>query len=418
MAPAPAAPAAPAPPPAAASPPRWLADALRDIVSGTVAGSCGIAVGYPLDTLKVILQTSPIGGAAGGGTSSGTSSGASASASASAPRVSVAAAARDMLRAGGLRAFFRGLSSPIVANAPINAIVFAVEAASTRYLAATQPGWSSPFQHAVAGSLAGLSQVWVSCPSELVKVQMQIAAGPARLLAGGGGAGGAAGSALPALAPHLSSSWACARHIVRRHGAAALFRGLELTLLRDTLSWGVYFGVYDLCKREMAARQRQRQQEQRGGGGGGGGSGSADVATAPLSLSAIMMCGGLAGVASWLLLHPVDVLKSIQQGASLALPPAERSVAALWRASAAEHGGHGFLLRGLGTTLVRAFPTSAITFPIFEASVAAIDTWRNSGALEGEGGAAAAFREEQIKVAARVGAGEGAEPEATSGGHR
>ena len=238
---------------------------------------------------------------------------------------------------------------------------------------------------------------------------MQIAAGPARLLAGSGGAAAAGGgNALPALAPHLSSSWACARHIVRRHGAAALFRGLELTLLRDTLSWGVYFGVYDLCKREMAARQRQQE---RGGGGG-------DGAPAPLSLSAIMMCGGLAGVASWLLLHPVDVLKSIQQGASLALPPAERSVAALWRASAAEHGGHGFLLRGLGTTLVRAFPTSAITFPIFEASVAAIDTWRNSGALEGEGGAAAAFREERSRVAARVGAGEGAEPEAASGGHR
>ena len=407
MAPAPAAPAAPAPPPASASPPRWLADALRDIVSGTVAGSCGIAVGYPLDTLKVILQTSPIGGAAAGGGGGAT---ASASGPASTPRVSVAAAARDMLRAGGLRAFFRGLSSPIVANAPINAIVFAVEAASTRHLAAAQPGWSSPFQHAVAGSLAGLSQVWVSCPSELVKVQMQIAAGPARLLAGSGGAA-AGGGALPALAPHLSSSWACARHIVRRHGAAALFRGLELTLLRDTLSWGVYFGVYDLCKREMAARQRQQE---RGGGGGGGG----DAAPAPLSLSAIMMCGGLAGVASWLLLHPVDVLKSIQQGASLALPPAERSVAALWRASAAEHGGHGFLLRGLGTTLVRAFPTSAITFPIFEASVAAIDTWRNSGALEGEGGAAAAFREERSRVAARVGAGEGAEPEAASGGHR
>jgi solute carrier family 25 carnitine/acylcarnitine transporter 20/29 len=359
----------------------WLEEFLRDVVAGTVAGSCGIVVGHPLDCVKVRLQTSSSGAASVGAGG-------------------VVRAAREMMRDGGARAFFRGLASPVAANAPINAIVFAAEGGANRWLERAHPELSPPFAHALAGSAAGLAQVPVSCPSELVKVQMQVQPS---------GAG----------ARRWASSWQCARAIVEAHGAGALYRGLGLTLTRDTLSWGVYFGVYDLCKSELAARQRRGEGEGGYGHGHGHGRGlEPPAAPAPLPLSALMLSGGLAGVASWLSLHPVDVLKSIQQGAGLALPPAERSVAALWRASAAAHGGHGFLLRGLGTTLVRAFPTSAITFPIFEACVAAIDTWRSK-----QDGAAASFRAERARVAARVGASAGtgefdAEPEAASGGHR
>ena len=293
-------------------------DALRDVVSGTVAGTCGIAVGHPLDCIKVRLQVASSGVGAGG----------------------ILNAARAIVAESGVRGFFRGLSSPIVANAPINAVVFAVEAAATRLLARERPSWSTPFAHAVAGSAAGLSQVLIACPFELVKLQMQTGT-------------------------QFASSAACARHIVHAHGAHALYRGFALTLLRDTVSWGIYFGVYDLCKERMLARLVAE-------GSRGADGGDEPMAAVTLPISTLMLCGGTAGVASWLLLHPVDVLKSIQQGLPLDTPLRERSVVALWRAQMAAHGP-AFMLRGLGTTCVRAFPTSAVTFPIFEMCVKAFD---------------------------------------------
>ena len=293
-----------------------MQEALRDIVSGTIAGSAGIIVGHPLDCIKVRLQRSGS---------------------------SIASAIQLMVREGGMKSFFRGLSSPVIANAPINAIVFAVEGASMRYFSSTRPEWSSPFTHAVSGSTAGLSQVLIACPSELVKVQMQ------------------AGKT-------FSSTFECFRYITREHGFGALYRGFGLTLARDTISWGVYFGAYDYMKtlatrreysnfdrqgggphnRQQLLLQQQQQQQQ-----------------VSLPVTTLMVCGGCAGVASWVIMHPVDVLKSIQQSAPLDSPAQERSVVALWNSYMSQFGPR-FLLRGLLTTIVRAFPTSAVTFPVFE----------------------------------------------------
>lgn len=288
-----------------------MKEALRDIVSGTIAGSAGIIVGHPLDCIKVRLQHSGS---------------------------SIAHAIHLMLREGGMRSFFRGLSSPVIANAPINAVVFAVEGASMRHFSSTRPEWSSPFTHAVSGSTAGLSQVLIACPSELVKVQMQ------------------AGKT-------FSSTFECFRYIVREHGVGALYRGFGLTLARDTISWGVYFGTYDYMK-SMATRREysysnNRQDIQLNNNNNN------QQQQASLPVTTLMVCGGCAGVASWVIMHPVDVLKSIQQSAPLSSPAHERSVLALWNSYMSQFGPR-FLLRGLLTTIVRAFPTSAITFPVFE----------------------------------------------------
>jgi len=293
-----------------------MREALRDIVSGTIAGSAGIIVGHPLDCIKVRLQRSGS---------------------------SIANAVQLMLQEGGIKSFFRGLSSPVIANAPINAIVFAVEGASMRHFSATRPEWSSPFTHGISGSTAGLSQVLIACPSELVKVQMQ------------------AGKT-------FSSTFACFRYIIQEHGVGALYRGFGLTLVRDTISWGVYFGTYDYLKslsinkllkkedsfinKENGKHILQQKQQQQ-------------TSLPSLPVTSLMACGGCAGVASWVIMHPVDVLKSIQQSAPLSSPVHERTVIALWN-SYMSHYGPRFLLRGLLTTIVRAFPTSAVTFPVFE----------------------------------------------------
>jgi solute carrier family 25 carnitine/acylcarnitine transporter 20/29 len=79
-----------------------------------------------------------------------------------------------------------------------------------------------------------------------------------------------------------------------------------------------------------------------------------------------MMSGGVAGVASWLFTYPVDVCKSLVQGLPLSTPRAERTLAAVLKHNRGLEGNYRFLARGLTPTLARAFPCSAVVFPVFE----------------------------------------------------
>ncbi len=78
--------------------------------------------------------------------------------------------------------------------------------------------------------------------------------------------------------------------------------------------------------------------------------------------------GGLAGVVSWAVVYPVDIVKSHLQTQNLAGPsPAigPGGLIACGRALVRQHGWR-FLLRGLDATLLRAFPLNAVTFLGYE----------------------------------------------------
>jgi hypothetical protein len=104
----------------------------------------------------------------------------------------------------GLRGFFKGVLPPIAANAPINAVLFLVHFQTYSLLedgpaAAWHPltrqfvagarapvviprfGPLScgltlllPLFCCVSGCISGFSQVFLACPSELIKIQLQV----------------------------------------------------------------------------------------------------------------------------------------------------------------------------------------------------------------------------------------------------
>ncbi|CAI5722022.1 unnamed protein product [Peronospora destructor] len=80
----------------------WL-DIVKDLNAGTVGGIAGIAAGHPLDTVKVQLQISREAGAG------------------------VLRTLQRIVGSDGAAGLYRGLLSPIVSNAPINAVVFGVQ---------------------------------------------------------------------------------------------------------------------------------------------------------------------------------------------------------------------------------------------------------------------------------------------------
>ena len=69
----------------------------------------------------------------------------------------------------------------MVANAPINAAMFAVEHEAYKWLAQGPCSeWSQDARRLTAGAMSGMASVFFACPSEYLKIQMQIQSGTTR----------------------------------------------------------------------------------------------------------------------------------------------------------------------------------------------------------------------------------------------
>lgn len=209
---------------------------------------------------------------------------------------------------------YRGMTSPIAGVAAVNAIVFGVYGQTRRHLA--EP--DRPSACFLAGASAGLAQTPISGPIELAKTRLQLQSQ----------------SQSPSVADKSRGPMRCLKNIYKREGYRGVFKGLGVTFLREGPSYGVYFATY-----EMLTRTRSGQ---------------------PISTPHMLLAGGLAGTASWIISYPVDVIKSRIQAAN-----GDRYTGALdclRKSLRAE--GYSCLYRGLNSTILRAFPTNAATFAV------------------------------------------------------
>uniref|UniRef100_H3HCA0 Mitochondrial carrier protein n=1 Tax=Phytophthora ramorum TaxID=164328 RepID=H3HCA0_PHYRM len=254
----------------------WL-DIAKDLNAGTIGGVAGIVAGHPLDTVKVQLQTSREASAG------------------------VLRTLRRVVGSEGTAGLYRGLLSPILSNAPINAAVFGVQGQV----------------HFIAGSSAGLVQVVFAAPSEHVKIQLQT---------------GAMG--------REHSSLVAGRTILRRYGARTLFKGWQVCLLRDVPAFGAYFCGYEATKRALTEGKSENETDLK-----------------------LMMAGGIAGMLSWIVSMPQDVVKSCVQSQSL---QGDQQTMTQMARSRMQQEGPGFFFKGFSATMLRAFPVSAVTFLVYE----------------------------------------------------
>ena len=309
--------------------------ALHDLFAGGIAGSASVVVGHPFDTIKVRMQTN----------------------------TSIATKSASPLATA--RSLFSGMGSPLAAAAVVNAIIFASYGSLTRLWESMEGDRSKhvdkhglilegavfiededrrhypnvqssqisepPKQDIVkvfsCGAGAGALQALVICPMEHVKCRLQVSSaykGPMD----------AAGS------------------IVRQYGVTrGLFRGMGVTFWRETPAFGLYFATYDTIKDRVESFLREQEE-------------SHPIPAHLHAWSASALAGGLSGAFSWFVVFPFDVIKSRIQTS-----PLERNLQrGMWTTASdiiREHGA-GHMFRGLGVTLVRAFPVNAIIFPVYE----------------------------------------------------
>lgn len=241
-----------------------------------ISGSVGIIAGHPLDTLKVHIQSG---------------------------RGSALECTKALLKGGTLSTAYRGVWAPLGGIAAVNAIVFGAYGNTRRAL----PNPDSLVTHAVAGASAGLMQSFICAPVELVKTRQQLAN---------------SGEAMP------KGAWAGARHIFRIGGFKALFRGLGITVARDSPAFAIYFASYEAMTRGDQSPLR------------------------------VFAAGGLAGALSWVLLYPIDVVKSRLQGDTMG-----RYLSA-WDCflKSVQSEGWRCMGRGIGAVTLRAFISNGACF--------------------------------------------------------
>jgi solute carrier family 25 carnitine/acylcarnitine transporter 20/29 len=338
---------------------------LHDVLAGGVAGSAGIIIGHPLDSMKVRLQTA-----------ASSSSCAASSFSSSSPIMMMLA------RQGGrhhsqhalqqqqqwvgkhTRSLWAGIGPPLVMASLVNASVFVTYGTTTRLwdeynndsnsqssILATSSSSSSLTRNAVCGGIAGIVSSIIVCPVDLVKTKLQTASRCSS-------------------SSSSFSSYQTTKEIYTNYGIRGLYRGLLTTIYRQFPSFIIYFGSYDVIKTTLLQQQQLQYQ----------------------NLLASIIAGGIAGSLSWAIIYPIDLIKTrIQSLSPTTVSVTLNSLSGGGAATSYYHimknehimiqsitssiiNQHGWkaLYSGFGITILRAFPMNAVIFPTYELTLATL----------------------------------------------
>lgn len=236
-------------------------------------------------------------------------------------------------------AFMKGTAAPIFGYGALNALLFYSYNRSEAILKKSASTPNAGWVNWTAGAMSGLAVWVVSAPTELIKCRAQMST--------------------PA-----TSSWAILKQIWQREGVRGLYHGGVVTALRDSIGYGFYFWTYELAHRHWpTAREHD-----------GAAPGRRDT-------SKILLCGGIAGIATWASVFPLDVIKSRLQTQQYSHKPATNATPFLisdsmtsdrrygaWQMTKDiyREGGIRPFFRGLTICSVRAFVVNAIQWAVYE----------------------------------------------------
>ncbi|KAL9182761.1 hypothetical protein ACHAXT_004040 [Thalassiosira profunda] len=336
--------------------------ALHDLIAGGVAGSASVIVGHPFDTIKVRLQTSMSRN--GGGASAPSSM-------------------------GSFLSLFKGMAAPLSTAAVVNAIIFATYGSCTRL-------WEDIFENgqhddAMHGAMTGEGAVFIERGDQGTHEQIRDASRkrdadltslPARdeatdttLGSSANASGnqtlkvftcGAVAGTVQAfvICPmehikcrlQVQSTYKgpidCCTSIIKHHGLfRGLYRGMFVTLWRETPAFGMYFATYDTIKMRVENLLEEKD-------------GKHPIPSHAHAWAASALAGGISGAWTWAIIYPFDVIKSRIQTSPLERH-LQKGMVTVASDIVREHGWR-HMFRGLGVTLCRAFPVNAIIFPVYE----------------------------------------------------
>lgn len=226
---------------------------------------------------------------------------------------------------------FKGMASPMLSLTFINALVFGVQANVMRL-------FDTPtlFSHWASGATAGAIQSVIAGPMELAKIRMQMEG---------------IGEMEKSKYKNYHGSVNALQKIFHTEGVRGLYRGICVTLLRDSPAFGFYFVSYEAMCRQFAKYSEHGY----------------------VSIGQLLIAGGVGGVSSWCSTYALDVVKTRLQADGINGAARYSGAVDVIKQTFRDEGLRGFY-RGLGITLVRAFPVNATTFTVVAVSLRVLNT--------------------------------------------
>jgi len=168
----------------------------KDFVAGGAAGFVEVSLMYPLDLVKTRNQLRRD------------------------RSLTMYQTLKEVVRDKGIFGMYRGIISPWMAEAPKRAWKFSMNEHFKSYFVTKDKKLSNKGA-AAAGALAGMSEVVINCPFEVVKVRMQAKENIGR----------------------FKNTWDCVVQLLKQEGVIGLYKGAEPQIWRNAIWNGTYFGI-------------------------------------------------------------------------------------------------------------------------------------------------------------------------------
>ncbi|XP_010902976.2 solute carrier family 25 member 47-A isoform X2 [Esox lucius] len=288
-----------------------------DFAAGSIGGACGVAVGYPLDTIKVRIQTQK-------------------------QFTGIWQCFMTTLSKEGVHGFFKGMFLPVTTVSMTSSVVFGTYRNCRQCLCQLRGGPGTPntkLEIFLSGLAGGVATVTVMSPGDIVKVRLQCQTESMRTRKGAN---------LPK--PKYRGPVHCLLTIVREDGLLGLYKGALPLILRDGPSYATYFLTYSvLCDWFTPAGRKGPEW------------------------TGVMLAGGLAGMAGWTLGTPMDVIKArLQMDGARDVKRYTGFIHCIMETVRVE--GSGVFFKSLGINCLRAFPVNMVVFATYELLVGFLRT--------------------------------------------
>ncbi|KAM4690240.1 solute carrier family 25 member 47 [Rhinophrynus dorsalis] len=283
---------------------------MADFIAGALGGACGVLVGYPLDTVKVRIQTQR-------------------------NYNGIWHCVHSTYKMERVSGFFKGMSMPISMVSVSSSLVFGVYRNVLYNLCKLKYGTTtvkpSKFDIFLSGYAAGAVQCLVSSPADMAKVRLQTQVYPrhssARSLVSG---------------PKYTGPVHCLITIIKEEGFLGLYKGSSALMFRDSHSFATYFLSYAILREWLAPFEQSNSE-----------------------LMGVLLAGGFAGVVAWSICTPMDVIKSRLQVDGVTQRKYRGVIHCITESVRQE--GITVLFKGLSLNCVRAFPVNMVVFLTYEA---------------------------------------------------
>lgn len=297
----------------------------NDYVAGAIGGCVGMAVGHPMDTIKVQMQTQPAHNQYKG----------------------VWDCAKSVSHSGFSKGFFRGMSWPLMSYSFMNSIFFGAYGHLLQQFGHNKRECTEPLYLSVlaAACIATVPTVFIACPIDVIKVTMQ--------------------SQIQHESPQVLKRCPVTQKtiplkfykgpveavidIYKMSGMRGIFRGLGTQMARDSPANIIYMVSFEFTTFHFT-----------------------HLLPSVPAQAVNFMCGGLAGVISWLPIMPFDVIKSRIQADTC-----EQNYKGFWDCAIKSYKAEGIFVfwRGSKAVIIRAFPVNGVTLMVYSDVLKWMNRW-------------------------------------------